>query len=949
MSEKKTENTNQTEGAKIKESVQTKSLEKTTDEDRRKNPTKEIVRSENELASNGQTFLDVSKGDIRITKDGAAGGGLLENETKLNPKGYWITGTTSSNNIEVSEGVTTNITLDNVNITIGKVDTTTSKWDCINVSHANVTITLIGSNNLICNTGRSADMVGDNTGNAITKDGMDGTLTIQCEKADNKGHKCDNSCGYLVAKGNPSLWHVGAIGSSMRNVTDEKNCGFSNFTIKGGNIEASAGLHTAGIGVACVSWRMGKGYAKNIVISGGNIKAVGTQYGAGIGTGYGSKVDGIYISGGHVDAQGGKYAPGIGAAKGALTDLNEFENMLISGGDTVVIAVGDEDTNMPGIGSGAGKDKVSNVAVVPDFGYQGYIQDGISLTDYIFVDGTPFKDKTAINVDKFCTKVYFGPFRDTNEIEKDTKEQIGANHVITKSGGKAFTEGQLKTITMVTGKKENGNDFLEEELYFEDKKQIMMINEAKTAGKIGEFPLTFSTPNRTKTTVMVYLKANGTDVAEMDSKHLQPTIGANDFERDSGGAAFSEDDVRSFSSVQGKDADGVTHQIGDFKVNDKELAVINQVKASGKGGIFKLTFTSPDEKKAVITVTLYGEYDKTNENPHSKEVIKANHVISRTGGTKFTEKQLKEISRVRALSSDDCVIDIKQIFLPDRKEIENINDAKTAGKTGEYPLTFSTPDGTRVTVTVYLNEEGLDSSVWKIGDPSLGADNLIYPTGGIGFTKDEIITLCKAKAKNKYGDNIKPGINAEQLQKINVQKQNGYTGTFKLIFSLEDEAKVEIVVTLTGKHEVSFDTKGGIDTPKSQKVDGGNTVVEPRDPKKAGYVFIGWYYTDEQGLERKWDFSTPVHSDKILTAKWEKEKDKKSESGSNQQGHGKDKKVDNKDRSDNNKKQTWKYKEVIRHSSRFVPKMGDVMNVAVIIVFFGCIIEICCLIYRKLK
>ena len=60
------------------------------------------------------------------------------------------------------------------------------------------------------------------------------------------------------------------------------------------------------------------------------------------------------------------------------------------------------------------------MAVVPDFGYQGYIQDGISLMDYIFVDGIPFKDKT-INVDKFCTKVYFGPLRDTNEIEKDTK------------------------------------------------------------------------------------------------------------------------------------------------------------------------------------------------------------------------------------------------------------------------------------------------------------------------------------------------------------------------------------------------------------------------------------------------------------------------------------------------------------------------------------------------
>ena len=80
---------------------------------------------------------------------------------------------------------------------------------------------------------------------------------------------------------------------------------------------------------------------------------------------------------------------------------------------------------------------------------------------------------------------------------------------------------------------------------------------------------------------------------------------------------------------------------------------------------------------------------------------------------------------------------------------------------------------------------------------------LLYPTGGTGFTKDEIIVLCKAKAKNKYGDNIVPEINDEQLQQINVHKQNGYTGSFKLFFSIEDDIKAEIIVTLTGKHEVS--------------------------------------------------------------------------------------------------------------------------------------------------
>ena len=92
-----------------------------------------------QLADNGQIFLDVSKGDVRITLSGATGGGLQQSESSLNPKGYWITGTTTSNNIEVSEGVKTDITLEDVSITIGKADTTTTKRDCINVSHADIT------------------------------------------------------------------------------------------------------------------------------------------------------------------------------------------------------------------------------------------------------------------------------------------------------------------------------------------------------------------------------------------------------------------------------------------------------------------------------------------------------------------------------------------------------------------------------------------------------------------------------------------------------------------------------------------------------------------------------------------------------------------------------------------------------------------------------------------
>lgn len=97
----------------------------------------------------------------------------------LNEKGYWITGTTTKYHLVAEPGVTTAITLDNVDIT---VDIT--KLDCINVSHADVVITLVRKNRLYSQAGGTADKY--KNGNAITKDGMDGSLTIQCENEDKK-------------------------------------------------------------------------------------------------------------------------------------------------------------------------------------------------------------------------------------------------------------------------------------------------------------------------------------------------------------------------------------------------------------------------------------------------------------------------------------------------------------------------------------------------------------------------------------------------------------------------------------------------------------------------------------------------------------------------------------------------------------------------------------------
>ena len=824
--------------------------------------------TKNTKSVNGQTLLDVSKGDIIIKASGAAGGGLTEDETELNPEGYRITGKTEDYNVTVETGVTTNLTLDNVEIICAKQTagvTTNTKLDCINVSHANVTMLLIGKNRLICYAGNTWDSPGGDTGNALAKDGMDGELTIKCQKAGQKGHKCNDDCGSLYAGGDRDLFHAGAIGSTRRNAEISSEAGFANVTIEGGNIEAVGGKHSPGLGGACCTTNAGGKSVKNIRITGGNIKTKGNEYCAGLGAGYHCEVDGIYITGGVVEAEGGANAPGIGSIE------YPSKNIMISGGDTVVTAIGDEATGKPGIGTSSSS--TQNVVAVPDPGYQGYIQDGTGLKpeEYTFTAESPFQVSTSIVVGKYYTKVYFGPHRDENTVHNTTKEQIGANHIISKSGGTAFTEEQLKILSKVTGKKKDGTEYLLDELSVPDKTQIQAINGAKTKGETGEFPLIFQTSAGTQVTIKVYLKEQGSDGVEYDPLNPSSVIGADNFVKETGGTEWTDDDVKGLAGLKGKDSEGNDIALDDFSLDQEQLDEINKTKTAGKAGEFELKFTDPEGNSVTVNVTLTGEFDQITENPANHEIIKAQNVISRTGGNGFTEEQLKELSKLRAVDEHGNEIQKDKLHLSDNAQLERINKAKESGKTGEFPLVFTTENGTEVEIRVFLRDEGTDGTDHKNGSASIAANHGSHETGGDGFTKEEIIALCDVKGKNQYGDTMPVKVDEKQLEAINHAKQAGNTGVFPITFSMSDGTSVTVKVTLTGEHKVMFDPNGGVFIPKDQTVNGGEKIQNPGDPKRDGYTFEGWYYTDEDGKEHQWDFNDPLHQEIELQAKWKKD------------------------------------------------------------------------------
>lgn len=137
----------------------------------------------------------------------------------------------------------------------------------------------------------------------------------------------------------------------------------------------------------------------------------------------------------------------------------------------------------------------------------------------------------------------------------------------------------------------------------------------------------------------------------------------------------------------------------------------------------------------------------------SGDKIMANHVISSTGGKGFTEAQIKVLTGLAGSKDDGTPYTIDELSFSDAKQLEKINKAKTSGKTGDYPLSFQTPQGTEITVTVYLRKEGSDNAEYRPEAPSasIGANDTVQPTGGKAFTEDEIINLCGAKGKDKDG------------------------------------------------------------------------------------------------------------------------------------------------------------------------------------------------------
>lgn len=67
---------------------------------------------------------------------------------------------------------------------------------------------------------------------------------------------------------------------------------------------------------------------------------------------------------------------------------------------------------------------------------------------------------------------------------------------------------------------------------------------------------------------------------------------------------------------------------------------------------------------------------------------------------------------------------------------------------------------------------------------------------------------------------------------------------------------------------VDKDTPVNVGNSNVQTVPHGGTAEAPATPTRGDYVFVGWFYKGENGTEKAFDFSMPVHRNLDLYAKW---------------------------------------------------------------------------------
>lgn len=345
--------------------------------------------------------------------------------------------------------------------------------------------------------------------------------------------------------------------------------------------------------------------------------------------------------------------------------------------------------------------------------------------------------------------------------------------------------------------------------------ELDAINNAHASKSKVTLPLTFKTPNGTAVTVKVKLYDKTS--AGQGAAHLS----GNNFDYGVDEPDLNDVIAKTLSGVNGRDDNGMPIKTDDISVDAAQLKDIVDGQHDKKLGDYPLTFKSPDGTSITVTVTLksHGKGD-----PGKASHITANDFIYGIDEGNLTDVKAKVRSLVKAADKDGNPIDPANISV-DADELAAINTDITANKTGDYPLSFSTPDGVKVTVNVALRDHSKDPDI-NLGKGNLGGNNFDYDNGNGKLTPDKAKELAKIVGKDVNGNDVPlSDITADQgnLDTVNDKIMNNEPGTFPIKFTGKDGAEIVVNVTLKQSDEeisakdFTYKNKDGVLSPEKAK------------------------------------------------------------------------------------------------------------------------------------
>jgi hypothetical protein len=244
-------------------------------------------------------------------------------------------------------------------------------------------------------------------------------------------------------------------------------------------------------------------------------------------------------------------------------------------------------------------------------------------------------------------------------------------------------------------------------------------------------------------------------VFEKVHSNRKDVIEALDFSRGLDEGALTDADAKALSHAAAQYAGGGAVAAADIAVDATELAAINDAITNGIKGEYDLTFTTPGPSDTGAnpnfpgqdtsnTVTIRVKLTDSGVSNAAGESIYAGDFIWKVSGGELTADAAKYLSAVKAYDDQGAPIAQSDITVSSAR-LGAVNAAvRAGGSPSSLPLTFYTPDGTQVTVTVTLKDEADGEDQNSGEDGVLGANNFSYGVDEPPLTEDLAMVLAGA-------------------------------------------------------------------------------------------------------------------------------------------------------------------------------------------------------------